>query len=290
MIIRIKKLHVLAAVFGLLCVSFLLALKAEKPSSQVFAAEDERQLPIVMYHHVTEKAKRAGKYVIKADELRRDLEYIEKKGYTTVCVQDLIDFVDGKKQLPEKIVMITFDDGFESVMELAQPILKEKKMRAVLSVVGSITESYSQNGDRNVNYAYLGWDELSELQESGDFEIQNHTYDMHNLNKAGRKGMARKSGESPVDYENALTSDLMRMQQLLEGRSKIKATAVAYPFGSYSNHTLDIVKKLGFRASLVCEERVNKITRSNSDCLYNLGRYNRPSGKSTESFFEKLGI
>ena len=40
MIIRIKKLHVLAAVFGLLCVSVLLALKAEKPSSQVFAAED----------------------------------------------------------------------------------------------------------------------------------------------------------------------------------------------------------------------------------------------------------
>ena len=113
---------------------------------------------------------------------------------------------------------------------------------------------------------------------------------MHNLNKVGRKGMARKSGESPVDYENALASDLTRMQELLESRSNIKATAVAYPFGSYSNHTLDIVKKLGFRASLVCEERVNKITRSNSDCLYNLGRYNRPSGKSTESFFEKLGI
>ncbi len=290
MIIRIRKFHVLAAVFGILCVSFLFALKAEKPFSQTFAARSERMLPVVMYHHITENPKRAGKYVILSDELRRDLEYIKNKGYETVCIQDLIDFVDGKNQLPEKIVMITFDDGFESVMELAQPILRENNQRAVLSVVGSITESYTLNHDRNINYAYLGWDELRELQQSGDFEIQNHTYDMHNLNKAGRRGMARKSGESPIDYENALTSDLMRMQQLLESRSKIKATAVTYPYGSYSGQTLDIVKKLGFRASLVCEERVNRITRSDSDCLFNLGRYNRPSGMGTQEFFEKLGI
>lgn len=290
MIIHIRKLHVFAAVIVVLCVSFFLALKAEQPVRQTSAQNGERTLPIVMYHHITQKPKRAGKYVILADELRRDLEYIEKNGYSTVCVRDLVDFVEGKKQLPEKIVMLTFDDGFESVMELAGPMLKEKKMCAVLSVVGSITETYSQNHDRNVNYAYLGWDDLSELQKSGVFEIQNHTYDMHNLNKSGRKGMARKSGESPIDYENALTADLTRMQDLLESRSKIKALAVAYPYGSYSNHTLEIVKKLGFRASFVCEERVNKIAPGNAESLFDLGRFNRPSGKSTQEFFEKLGI
>lgn len=290
MIIHLKKFHFLFAVLIVLCVSFFLALRAEKPVRRVSAGNNERFLPIVMYHHVTEKPKRAGKYVIKAQELRSDLEYIEKKGYTTVCVQDLLDFTSGKKELPEKIIMLTFDDGFESVMELAEPMLKEKKMRAVLSVVGSITETYSENHDRNVNYAYLGWDDLSELQKRGVFEIQNHTYDMHNLNKSGRKGMARKSGESPIDYENALTQDLTRMQKLLESRSGIEATAVAYPYGSYSNHTLEIVKKLGFCASFVCEERVNRIAPGNGDCLFDLGRYNRPSGKSTEEFFEKLGV
>lgn len=103
MIIRIKKLHILAAVFGLLCVSFLLALKAEKPFRQVLAAEDERLLPIVMYHHVTEKAKRAGKYVIKADELRHDLEYIEKKATQRSACRILLTLLTEKSSCLKKL-------------------------------------------------------------------------------------------------------------------------------------------------------------------------------------------
>jgi len=161
-------------------------------------------------------------------------------------------------------------------------------MKAVLSVVGSITETYQENADRNVNYAYLNWDDLRELNESEEFEIQNHTYDMHSTNNSGRKGLSRKSGESPVDYENALTDDLSRMQELLKNLSGVDASAVAYPYGSYSRETLEIVKKLGFKASFVCEERVNTVVRADSNSLFDLGRFNRPSGKSTEDFFKKL--
>lgn len=287
MIIHIRKIHVFAAIVTVLCVSFFFALKAEKKITPVSGAEG-KDLLVIMYHHVTENKKRAGKYVILKDELERDLDYIKDNGYTTVTVGDLIEYVDGKKDLPEKIIMITFDDGFESVRELAWPLLKERKMKAVLSVVGSITETYAENADRNINYAYLNWDDIRELSESEEFEIQNHTYDMHSTNNSGRKGLSRKSGESPVDYENFLKEDLSRMQNLLKKLSGVSATAVAYPYGSYSKETLGIVKELGFRSSFLCEERINRITRSNADSLFDLGRYNRPSGRSTEDFFEKL--
>lgn len=287
MIIHIRKFHILAAVTCVLCILFFFAVKAEKKPAAALNAEG-RNLPVVMYHHVTESQKRAGKYVILQDELRRDLDYIKENGYTTVTVRDLLDYVDGKKELPEKIIMLTFDDGFESVRELAWPLLKERKMKAVISVVGSITETYSENADRNINYAYLNWDDLRELDESEEFEIQNHTYDMHSTNKSGRKGLARKSGESPIAYETALTQDLSRMQVLLKKLSGIDATAVAYPYGSYSRETLEIVKKLGFRCSFVCEERINLISKGNAESLFDLGRFNRPSGKSTNDFFEKL--
>lgn len=287
MIIHIRKFHVFAAVLCVLCVSFLFALKAEKSSLPV-SLSPGRDVPVVMYHHITENPKRAGKYVILKSELERDFDLIKEKGYSTVTVSDLIDYVDGKKDLPEKIIMLTFDDGFESVRELAWPLLKERNMKAVLSVVGSITETYAENRDRNINYAYLNWDDIRELHESGDFEIQNHTYDMHNIGSGGRKGLSRKSGESPVDYEAALKDDLSRMQSLLKNLSGVDATAVAYPYGSYSKETLSIVKKLNFKASFVCEERVNRVTPSDKDSLFNLGRYNRPSGKSSEEFFERL--
>lgn len=287
MIFRVRKIHVFSFLLFLVSVSFFFAVKADRVARPV-SSDVGLELPVVMYHHVTKKQSRAGKYVITAAELERDLEYIKKKGYSTVTVSDLIDYVDGKKELPKKIVMITFDDGFESVRELAEPLLKKNGMCAVLSVVGSITETYSQNHDRNVNYAYLNWDDLRELEESREFEIQNHTYDMHNISAGGRKGLSRKSGESPVDYEAALSADLLKMQKLLRELSGVNATAVAYPYGSYSRETLDIVKKLGFKASFVCEERVNKILRGDEQSLFNLGRFNRPSGKATEDFFERL--
>lgn len=287
MVIRLNKLHALALVFCFLCVSFFLAVRAEKKVSPAAEAPG-RNLPVVMYHHITEKPARAGKYVITASELRHDLETIQKNGYVTVTVRDLIDYVDGKRQLPEKIIMLTFDDGFESVRELAWPLLKEKQMTAEIFAVGSITETYSQNHDRNVNYAYLNWDDLRELDESGQFEVHNHTYDMHSTNNKGRKGLSRKRGESPIDYEETLKDDLMHMQQLLKSCSGVESLAVAYPFGSYSNETLGIVRSLGFKATFVCEERINRIIPGDGECLFDLGRYNRPSGVSSDSFFERL--
>ncbi len=287
MIIRLKKRHFFIALSLLVCVLFAFALRAEQHASPAFSGES-RQLPVIMYHHVTEKKNRAGKYVILRSELERDLEYIKEKGYKTVTVKDLIDYVNGEAVLPEKIIMLTFDDGFESVRELAWELLKENEMSAVLSVVGSITETYTDNADRNINYAYLNWDDLRELDESDEFEIQNHTYDMHNTNSEGRRGLARKKGESAAEYKKVLSEDLLRMQNLLKNMSGITATAVAYPYGSYSKETLDIVKSLGFKASFVCEERINTIMKSNSDSLYDLGRYNRPSGVSTERFFSEI--
>lgn len=289
MVIRLNKLYSLAFVFIFLCISFFFAVKAEKKTDIASAAPSGRALPVVMYHHITEKPSRAGKYVVTVDELKSDLETIEKSGYVTVTIRDLAAYVNGEKDLPEKIVLLTFDDGFESVREFAWPLLSEKHMSAAAFAVGSITEVYSRNGDRNVNYAYLNWDDLRELDGSDEFEVHSHTYDMHGLGTDGkRKGLSRKRGESLSDYEKALKEDLMRMQELLKNCSSVESLAVAYPYGSYSKETSEIVRSLGFKASFVCEERINIITPGDEDCLFDLGRYNRPSGVSSSAFFSKL--
>lgn len=289
MIIRINKLHVLIFALLAISISFFFAIRAEKRTA-VTAAQNSRTLPIVMYHHVTEKDSRAGKYVVKKSELENDLDYIKKCGYTCVTVSDLINYIDGKKELPKKIIMITFDDGFESVYQLVWPLLKERGMKAVASPVGTVTETYTENGNKNINYAYMDWNELAELDKSDEFEIQNHTYDMHNIADGKRKGLSRMNGESEDAYHDALKDDLSKMQNLLKDKSGINATAIVYPYGVYSKTTLEIVKKLGFRCSMVCEERINSINPSDSDCLFNLGRYNRESGVSTENFFKRLDV
>lgn len=288
-IIRLNKLHAVLLALGLIVSTFIFALCAEKKTTAV-SSQNTRMLPIVMYHHITQKPSRAGDYVIKTSELEQDFDYLKDKGYKAVTVQDLIDYVDGKKDLPEKIIMITFDDGFESVYSLAWPMLAERKMCAVAAAVGTITESYTQSGDKNINYAYMTWDELAEIDKSDEFEVQNHSYDMHHTGSGKRKGLSKMNGESVEEYNKILTQDLTKMQNSLKNNSGILATAAVYPYGAYSPSTLETVKKIGFRCSMTCEQRINSISRANADCLYNLGRFNRPSGIATKDFFKKLGI
>lgn len=286
MVLKINRFHVFIVLTVLLSVLLIFAVRSETARKEV--ADTGLSLPVVMYHHVTTNEKRAGKYVVMQSELARDLDYIRSMGYETVNVQDLIDYVDGKKQLPEKVILITFDDGFESTYKLAWPLFTERKMKAVVSPVGSVVQLYTLNGDRNVNYAYMSWDELAEIDKSEEFEVQNHTYDMHYNESGKRHGLSRMNGESEDEYKTALREDLQKMQLSLKKNSGISAVAAVYPYGLYSKQTLEVVKELGFRCSMVCEERINRIQPGNPQSLYNLGRFNRPSGKSTESFFSRL--
>ncbi len=286
MVFRLRKIHFVALALAAILISAIFTLKSENVVR--LASSNQTSLPIVMYHHVTQKDSRKGKYVVKDSELKDDLDYIKKSGYTCVTVNDLIDYINGKKNLPKKIIMITFDDGFESIYQIVWPLLKERSMKAVISPIGSVTQEFSKNGDKNVNYAYMSWNELRELEESDEFEVQNHTYNMHKTDNGSRKGLSRMKGESQDAYSDALTEDLTKMQKLLQSKSNINANAIVFPYGLYSKSTMQIIKKLGFKCSMVCEERINKLTVGDEDCLFNLGRFNRPSGITSEKFFEKI--
>ena len=80
------------------------------------------ELPIVMYHHILKDQSRLNKYTISPDEFRRDMQYLQDNGYTPVLMQDLLLFVQEGVPLPDKPVMITFDDGYESCNVTRNPL------------------------------------------------------------------------------------------------------------------------------------------------------------------------
>lgn len=286
MVIRLRRIHFMLIFFVCACISLVVAA-AEKPFETV-AASAEVRLPVIMYHHITEKPGLAGKYTVLKSELESDFDYLKKEGYTSVLIEDLIRFVEGKGTLPEKPVLITFDDGFESFYAIAYPLLREKEMKAVLAVIGSAADRYSKIDDHNLKYSNLNWQEIEELSASGLVEIQNHTYDMHGNGNSGRKGLRRKSSESAESYRKALQEDLCKLQDLITQHTGKTPTAIVYPFGAFSPETKTIIRDIGFQASLICEERMNKLRQGDPSCLYGLGRYNRPSGISSEKFFAKV--
>ena len=288
MIIRLRKIHVFALLALLSGVLFLLAVRAD-PAKQALSPVQSRMLPVVMYHHVLRDPRRAGKYVLPEETLREDLAYLKQCGYTSVTVGDVLAFVKGEKELPEKIVMLTFDDGYQSMETYVLPLLREYGMKAVLSVVGQFAQTYSDSGDTNVRYACLSWEALRRLADSGSFELQNHTYDLHK-NGGSRKGLAQKRGETLDAYRAMLTEDLTKNQTAIRQYTGQTPTALTYPFGACSDSTPQIAKDCGFQAILTCAQTVNTITRGDTESLFSLGRFNRAAGVDSAAFFKKLGI
>ena len=114
MIINLKKAFILLTAIILTATAIYIC--------PVLADEFKVELPILMYHHLSENNSKLNKYTISPSEFKSDLEFIQKNGYTTISINDLINFTNGQN-LPEKPIMITFDDGYQSVYKYAYPML-----------------------------------------------------------------------------------------------------------------------------------------------------------------------
>jgi peptidoglycan/xylan/chitin deacetylase (PgdA/CDA1 family) len=253
-------------------------------SGLVFIEPESVEVPILMYHFISKSNSNTNKWKITPSDFEADLKYLSENGFNTVFLQDLIDFVTKGTPLPEKPIVISFDDGDSSVHRYAFGLLKKYNMRAVLSVIGRQTEEYSSGNIKVTGYyPNLTWEQLKELQDSGVFEIQNHSYDMHNGN-----GSAIKSGESMEEYSKRLGSDLTKLNNLIEANLGKTPTVFSYPFGRISSESRQVLKDNGFYASLTCHERVNVITEFDNECLFGLGRILRPRGQSLATTLAKF--
>ena len=286
MIIKIKSIHFFAIIVAVMLIPmFVLTVKTVSVSS----VQKGVRLPIVMYHQLTKSESRAGKYVLTVEQFEKDLRFLKENGYETVTVNQLLDFSEGKGDLPEKSIMITFDDGCETLYSYALPLLKKYGFTAIGFAVGALADSYTELDDHNLNYSCLDWAEIKEMCNGGIVDIQSHSYDLHK-NTADRSGAAKKKTETFAQYKEFLSSDAAIMKEKMMAHTGKSPVAFAYPFGSYSAESAEILAGCGIKMALTCEERINVIKKAESEWLFRLGRYNRPHGISSESFFEKMGI
>ena len=170
------------AVCTVLVLCFALGLLERADTVQPVFGEDSVRVPILMYHSILRDSARQGKYVISPAVLAADLDALQEKGYTAVTVSDLLAYVQDGADLPEKPVMITFDDGYRSVYDNAFPILKKYRIPFVDALVGSWLKPASGTimyGDQPVDrlgqslgqHTVLGMDTLLGNPAMGDPDI-----------------------------------------------------------------------------------------------------------------------
>ena len=187
--------------------------------------------------------------------------------------------------MPEKPVVLTFDDGYLTNLEYILPILEKHNAKAVFSIVGEYTDRFTNVRDRVLSYAHLCWEDVKALVDSPFAEIQNHSYNMHSLK--GRRGVAKKKGESLEEYRKVLDNDILYMQKLIQEKTGYTPTTFTYPFGELSSAAEKILKEMGFKATLTCTEGMNVLTGKPED-LYYMRRYNRPCNVDRDKFFGRF--
>ena len=239
------------------------------------AGEDAR-VTVLMYHHLSREG---GSEVDLAVSLfEEQLRALRDAGCTAVTLEDLYAYVDRGTPLPEKPVLITFDDGYESNYDLAWPLLERYGMKATIFAIGV---SVGKDTYKDTDYAmtpHFGYDQAREMMDSGVISVQTHTYDMHQWppyeEGAAREGAIPLAGESQEDYEAAVRADLTRAVEELAAGTGYPVTALAYPNGFYTAASQRICLELGLRATFTIEPRTNTVVKGLPQSLYGMGRYN----------------
>lgn len=256
----------------MLSFSLLLTVFFGGASASDAPPEEHVLLPIIMYHEV--KNFKLGKDVISPWDFESDLKYLQKNNYTTITMNDLLNYYNEDMSLPEKPILLTFDDGYLSNYKYVLPLLQKYNMKIVLSVIVKNTDDFSRFPDSNIDYAHVTWRQLNTMLATGLVEVQNHSYNLHYINN-GRRGCTQKKGEPLSKYEELFKKDILKAQNKVYMMTGNLPSTFAYPYGGYSDNTDIILKKLGFQATLSCRYGINVVSRSNPAGLFRLKRLAR---------------
>jgi biofilm PGA synthesis lipoprotein PgaB len=151
------------------------------------------QFTCIVYHDITQHV--IEKNDISVDDFIKQLDFFKASGYQAVSIKDLQEAARGKKTLPDKVILFTFDDAYESFYEYVYPALKLYNYPAVLSVVTSWMEG--RNPGIYKQKKFMTWDQVREVANSGLVTIASHSDDLHKFVDATPQG---NIGESPFTF------------------------------------------------------------------------------------------
>lgn len=233
------------------------------------------ELSILMYHNTLAPNKRESVYCINQNHLRKDFEYLKTHGYNVVSCDYVIRTVKAGKKLPDKAVVLTFDDGYLNNIKYALPLLEEYGYSGLFSVVGDYTRLDKTNNPYGGDFTYFGWKDVADANASNLIEIGLHSYDMHNTKP--RLGVGKLKGENSEQYKKMLSDDTDKLVAELK-KIGISSNIYAYPYGKYCIESEEVLKEKGIVMTLTCNEGKNRIY--GPEDLYLLKRYNRDATKS----------
>lgn len=186
-------------------------------------------VPILVYHNF-DPSKR-GSMTISTAKFESQLQWLKVNGYTIIPLMKLVDYLQGKLAvLPQKSIVITVDDGRESIYKYMLPIVRKYQIPVTLFIYPEIIS--------HASYA-LTWEQLKELQKTGLFTIGGHTY-WHPNFKQEKRHLSKDA------YQRLVHIQLFNSKKIIEKKLGSPVTLLAWPFGIHDNYLENEAKKAGY--------------------------------------------
>ena len=178
------------------------------------------QIPILMYHSISDIGGVYSELCVSPSSFSKQMDYLLDSGYSTITFHGLLDYIEGNKPLPEKPIILTFDDGYLDNYKNAFMAMRERAMVGV--VYPYINKIGTENG--------LSKDQLLKMQEQG-WEIGSHTITHLDLTSLTDRQLKNEVYESKVKLKEMFDSDVV---------------SVCYPAGRYNDKVVEFSKSAGY--------------------------------------------
>jgi len=210
------------------------------------SAQPRHPLCLVYHHLVPERSLRAAHKlngaILPVEDFAAQMQYLASHGYRIITLTQFENMLDRNQAIPPGAVMITFDDGYESVYRYAFPVLKRYHFPATVFLITSLVGKSPPNPDPAA-ITYLTWSQVREMYESGLVDFQSHTHEMHHF-VPGHPFPSPALVASPPEQ---VLADLKASRRAISEHLGYLPTALAYPYGAYTAETARLARQAGFR-------------------------------------------
>ena len=225
----------------------------------------DNQFVTLTFHDVRDDVAKRGDrdvYAISTKNLGQYLEWIQREGWHPIRLEDVWLARQGKKTLPNKALLLTFDDGALSSYNRVFPLLKQYKTPAVFAIPtswinGNTKDAYEAYGKGNL----MTWPQMREMVASGYAEFVSHSDNMHrgilanpqqNMQPAAitREYIEKqKRYETESEYQSRVVVDLKKSKQTLDRELGINSRAIFWPYGAVTTETEELAAQAGLPMS-----------------------------------------
>ena len=249
---------------------------SERPQPEASKPWPQNQFLVLAYHDVEDDAADQRYLSVRTSALNEQISWLLHNGYHVISVQDILDAHDGKKTLPPKAVLLSFDDGYSSFYTRVWPLLQAWNVPALWAPVGSWVDTPE---NQKVNFGglmtprdrFATWDMVRELSRSPLIEIGSHTWASHYgipANPQGSREPAianrfydKATGRYETDrqFNQRIGDDVRKVTEKITQVTGKAPRAWVWPYGAANGTSLAIARQQGYQLAFTLEDGLGNV-------------------------------